>query len=241
MLEPSEEFAPRPDISHLITEDDEPVDNWFQERQIRLLPESLYTSWARAGQTRSFVAGADVGLFHKVSEQAVVPDVLVSLDVEVRDDWWEPHNRSYMIWEYGKPPELVIEVVSNRQGGEEEKLARYAQAGVAYAVLFDPCQFLGKRILRVHALHAGRYVDVLDPSWLEEVGVGLVLWQGSYEGMNATWLRWCDREGNVLPTGRELAEQERGRAEQERDRAEQERQRADRLAARLRELGVEPD
>ncbi len=42
--QPFEEI-PRPDLSHLITEDDEPVDNWFQERQQRLLPESLYASW----------------------------------------------------------------------------------------------------------------------------------------------------------------------------------------------------
>ncbi len=254
-VQPFEELAPRPDISHLVTEDDEPVDNWFQERQIRLLPESLYTSWARAGQTRPFVVGADVGLFYKVSEQALVPDVIVSLDVEVRDDWWEDHNRSYMIWELGKPPDLVVEVVSNRQGGEEEKLARYAQAGVAYCVIFDPCHFLSKRVLRVYALHAGRYVDVLDPSWLEEIGLGLTLWQGKYEGMNSTWLRWCDRQGQLLPTGRELAEHERERAEHERERAEHERERAehereraehereraDRLAARLREMGVEPD
>ena len=44
------------------------------------------------------------------------------------------------------------------------------------------------------------------------------------------WLRWIDREGRLIPTGAEQAEQ-----------AEQERQRAERLAARLRELGVEPD
>lgn len=39
----------------------------------------------------------------------------------------------------------------------------------------------------------------------------------------------------------ERAEQERERAEQERARAEQERERADRLAARLRELGIDPE
>jgi len=39
----------------------------------------------------------------------------------------------------------------------------------------------------------------------------------------------------------EQADLERQRAEQERQRAEQERQRADVLAAKLRELGVDPD
>ncbi|MEW6279388.1 MAG: Uma2 family endonuclease, partial [Candidatus Eremiobacterota bacterium] len=62
----------------------------------------------------------------------------------------------------------------------------------------------------------------------------LTLWEGTYEGMTATWLRWCDREGQVLLTGIE-------RAELEQARAEEASQRAERLAARLRELGLEPD
>jgi hypothetical protein len=64
--------------------------------------------------------------------------------------------------------------------------------------------------------------------------LGLTLWEGPFENCAAVWLRWRDREGRVIPTGAE-------RAEQERERAEQERFRAERLAARLRELGVNPD
>ncbi len=231
----------RPDVSHLVTENDEPVDNWFQERQQRLLPNSLYASWANTGQSEPFLAAADVGLFHKISEQAVVPDVMVSLGVQVPEDWWEQHSRSYMTWEFGKAPDIVIEIVSNRKGKENEKLETYATAGVPYAVIFDPRLYLGKRPLRVYVLHGRRYVEVADPSWLEEVGVGLKLWEGTYEGLSATWLRWCDRDGEVLPTGLELAERERERAEKEHERAEKERERAERLAARLRELGEDVD
>lgn len=50
--------------------------------------------------------------------------------------------------------------------------------------------------------------------------------------MQGDWLRWVGAEGKILQVGCE-------RAEEERERAEQERQRADRLAARLRELGLE--
>ncbi|HSX77853.1 MAG TPA: Uma2 family endonuclease, partial [Candidatus Saccharimonadia bacterium] len=80
-------------------------------------------------------------------------------------------------------------------------------------------------------------------------------WQGKFEDREDIWLRWCDREGQMLLTGAERAEQEHQRAEQEHQRAEQEHQRAEqervmrqqaqeqaeRLAARLRELGIEPD
>jgi hypothetical protein len=59
------------------------------------------------------------------------------------------------------------------------------------------------------------------------VGLGLTLWRGSFEGTDASWLRWCDQDGSIIPTGAE--------------RAEQERERAERLAPRLRELGVDPE
>jgi hypothetical protein len=52
--------------------------------------------------------------------------------------------------------------------------------------------------------------------------------------MNNVWLRWCDREGTLILTGAE-------RAEQERQLAEQERLRAERLSAQLRALGIEPE
>ncbi|MFQ3684434.1 MAG: Uma2 family endonuclease, partial [Roseiflexus sp.] len=76
---------------------------------------------------------------------------------------------------------------------------------------------------------------------LRDVGLGVRLWEGVYEEVAAQWLRWCDADGNLIPTGAELAAQEHARAEAERQRAEAERQRAERLAARLRALGVDPD
>jgi hypothetical protein len=48
------------------------------------------------------------------------------------------------------------------------------------------------------------------------------------------WLRWWDSQGNLLLWSSEQAQQERLRAQQE-------RQRADLWAAKLRELGVDPD
>ncbi|MDB9494420.1 hypothetical protein PN441_08460 [Spirulina major CS-329] len=67
--------------------------------------------------------------------------------------------------------------------------------------------------------------------WLPDLQVGLGLWQGVFEGVAAPWLRWCDGSGRWLLTD----------TEQERLAKDQERQRADRLAAKLRELGVNPD
>jgi Uma2 family endonuclease len=243
MAEPAKdlELADRPDVSHLITEDDTPVDTWFQERQQRLLTDSLYTSWGQAGQERPFLAAADVGLFYKVANPALVPDVMVSLDVVPPENWWEKHNRCYMTWEFGKAPELVVEIVSNNSGGQEAKLQEYARASVSWYAIFDPRLHLSKRLLRVYELRAGRYAELLDPMRLEGLQLGLAPWEGTFEGLTTTWLRCHDQDGNLLLTGRERAEQERERAQQERGRAERALAENERLREKLRELGIEPD
>ena len=82
----------------------------------------------------------------------------------------------------------------------------------------------------------------LPDAWLESVGLGLTVWQGEFETKQYDrWLRWCDRDGNLLLTGYEQAQQERRRAEKAEQVAEQERQRAERLAAFLRSQGMNPD
>jgi len=64
--EPVVEQTPvdEPYIEHLITEDDEPVDNVFSEKQQRLLTGPLYSSWSGPGEGRKFLACANVGVFN---------------------------------------------------------------------------------------------------------------------------------------------------------------------------------
>jgi hypothetical protein len=56
--------------------------------------------------------------------------------------------------------------------------------------------------------------------------------------VTAVWLRFYDREGNLVLLPDEAAQLVAQQAQQQ---AEQERQRAERLAARLRAMGVDPD
>lgn len=232
---PGEYISPygvkRPDTSHIITEDDEPVDNLPSEKYQRLLVEPLYTSDRLA---RPFLASANVGVFGSVHQPPIVPDMFLSLEVEVAADWWAKENRSYFIWEFGKPPDVAIEIVSNRRGGEtRRKLLRYAQLHVNYYAIFDPQHFVQEQDLVVYELMAGRYVQRPDQQ-MPHVGLGLTIWAGSYEDKQDRWLRWCDAAGTILPTGAELAAQ----AQQQ---AAQDRQRAELLAAKLRELGIDPE
>ena len=230
-----------PKIELLVTEDDEPVDSIFSEKQQRLLTESLYASWPGPGDNRPFLALANVGLFYNINQPPFVPDMLLSLDVRLPDDIWSKGNRSYFTWKYGKAPEVVVEIVSNRIGEEDgRKLRDYARIGVAYYVILDPEAHLSHDTLRVFARQPnGVYQPLASPHWFSQVRLGVTLWKGVYEGRHATWLRWVDADGRRIPTGAERIAQERDLVEQERQRAEQERQRAERLAAKLRELGIE--
>jgi Uma2 family endonuclease len=211
-----------PDASQLVTEDDTPVDNFASEKQQRLLVNCLY------GNLKDpFLSSANVGVYHTIGQPPIVPDVFVSFDVQVPENWWEKQHRCYLVWNFGKPPDIAIEIVSNQVGNElEEKRHIYEQIRVSYYVVYDPNHQIGDQSLYLYELHGRRYVEI-QAQWLEQVGLGLTLWQGEFEEREDTWLRWCDRQGTVLLTGDEQAERERQRADHEKQRAEQERQRAD--------------
>lgn len=56
--------------------------------------------------------------------------------------------------------------------------------------------------------------------WIEEIELGLGLWESSYHDNHRLWLRWYDKQGNWIPTPQEKVEK---------------------LANKLRELGVDPE
>jgi Uma2 family endonuclease len=174
---------------------------------------------------------------------------------------------SYVTWQEGVNPFVVVELLS--PGTEQEDLGQTLREvnqpptkwEVYEQILRVPYYFVFNRYtdqLQAFGLVTGCYQALPIEGqrlWLEEVQLGLGLWQGSYQGIERLWLRWYSVAGDWISTPAELAEQERQRAEQERQRAEQERQRAEQerqraeqerqraeqLAARLRALGIDPD
>ncbi|MBD2691712.1 Uma2 family endonuclease [Anabaena catenula] len=250
----STELAAEPDISQIITEDDTPVDNFLSEKQQRLLTEVLYNAWLPPTESQTFIAAANVGVFYNIGLPPLVPDVFLSLDVTMPENWGEKKNRSYFNWQFGKAPDVVIEIVSNREGNElGSKLKDYARMGVWYYAIFDPLGMLGDQLLRIYQLGIRQYLET-DDFYFPEVGLGLTLWEGVFEGKQDIWLRWCDKAGNILPTGTESAQQaqqeaqtakqEAQTAKQEAQTAKQEaelaQQRTAQLEAQLRALGIEP-
>jgi Uma2 family endonuclease len=225
-----------PDLSHFVTEDDRPVDNRFSERQQRMLPHILFTSWQEG---KPFEALSDVGLFYNSQESyPVVPDFMLSLGVEPRPLTGEKENRSYFIWLYGKAPDLVIEVVSNREGGEDTtKFEKYRQIRITYYAIFDPFHRLSNRRLRLYRLVEGNYVEMASPAWMPEIGLGLTLWTGTFEDSRAEWLRFINKDGELLATGEEMSrtavvDAEAAKADAEAAKADAEAAKADAEAAK---------
>ncbi len=195
-----------PDISNLVLEDDTPLDSFINEKQQRMLTTVLY-SGGDTGITVPFIAAANVGLFSSVRQPGVAPDVFLSINITGAEDWWERQVRSYLFWEFGKPPEIAIEIVSPTPGNElGTKLTDYARMRIPYYVVYDPLRELRGSTLRVFELQNQSYVPKTD-AWFPEVGLGLTLWQGEFENVAGTWLRWCYPNGYPIPTGDELAAQ----------------------------------
>ncbi len=166
-------------------------------------------------------------------------------------------RRSYTPNLEGDRVAVVMEFLSDEEGGELSvrstppygKLYFYEQIlQVPTYVTYDPYESQ----LAVRWLQEGQYVERSPNAegrfYIPELDLWLGLWHGERLGHQIDWLRWWDGAGNLLLWSAEQAEQERQRAEEERQRAEEERRRAeeerrraDALAAKLRELGVDPD
>ncbi|AGY57203.1 electron transport complex protein RnfC [Gloeobacter kilaueensis JS1] len=175
---------------------------------------------------------------------------------------------SYVIWREGTLPIVVVELLSPNTQEEDQGQTLRGQdppskwevyekiLRIPYYVLFNR----EANTYRLFRLVGATYQEIFEPRlWIEELQIGLGLWQGRFQQVERLWLRWYDANDQWILTPTEQAEQ---RAEQERERAEQERQRAERaeqraeqerqraeqaqqraaaLAERLRALGIDPD
>jgi Uma2 family endonuclease len=145
-------------------------------------------------------------------------------------------RRSWVVWEEGRGPDVVIELLSPTTAAtdkNEKKLIYQNQMRVSDYFWFDP---FNPDDWAGFSLQHGVYQPIApdEENHLVSQALGLLLlhWQGSYKGVETTWLRWATLEGELLPT---MEEQERQRTEQERQRTEQERQRAERVESQLQQ------
>lgn len=177
------------------------------------------------------------------------PKACLSPDVFVIRDQEKRKRRSYKVWEEGeKYPNFVLEITSKSTVNEDQgsKKGLYAFWGVEEYFQYDPTGDYLKPQLQGLRLIEGNYFPISqvpldqpnDFSLRSEVlGIDVCLKNQD--------LKFFEASSGIQLLGLEETESARRaaelRASQETQRANQETQRADRLAAKLRELGIDPD
>ncbi|EAW34984.1 Uma2 family endonuclease [Lyngbya sp. PCC 8106] len=239
LLRPSPEFEEIEYPPGDLESQELPLESELHLRQILLLIQTLEYLWR---DRQDFYAFGNLTIFYspnqKKSEYFRGPDFFVVLDTERKP------RKSWVVWEEGgKYPHVIIELLSNSTAkvDRSEKKQIYQEIfRTPDYFWFDPntLEFQGFELLR------GQYQEIQpnENRWLWSEQLQLFL--GVYEQK----LRFFTPEGELVPTPEESAEmekQQREASEQqleiERQQKHTEQQRNQRLAARLRELGVDPD
>jgi Uma2 family endonuclease len=215
-----------PTSDELPGSDDIPVDNEDQN----FIPNALLFLLQWIWQSRNdWFFGVDMAIYHTTGVNPrvpIVPDAFLSLGVERRKQG--KFRKSYVVWEENEiVPILVVEIVSQTPGGEyDEKAEIYAKLGVLYYVIYNPDFWQRDRHqpLEVYRLVNGSYqLQIGEPFWMPEIGLGIGRVRRTVGGIELELLSWYNQQGNRYLSLEERAE------------------RAERLAARLRELGEDPD
>jgi Uma2 family endonuclease len=191
--------------------------------------------------------GADINLYYDLRHLNWYkrPDWFAVVGVSRLYEGRDLRN-SYVMWQELVSPFVVVELLS--PGTEDEDLGRTVRQlekpptkwQVYEQILRVPYYFVFSRYtneLQAFRLVGGAYesLDVGDEGLLiTQLGLRLGLWQGRYENIERLWLRWFTASGELILTPSEEAATAQARVAQ----AEQ---RAERLAAKLRELNIDPD
>lgn len=234
-----------------------PEDSGLPDEFHDLQPQFLSATLRLRNYSKSEIfTGTDLNLYYDVHHPQWYkrPDWFLSLGVERLYEGTDLRS-SYVIWQEGVDPFVVVELLS--PGTEKEDLGDKAEPleesesndvalesttkngeislakpprkwEVYEQILRVPYYIVFSRYtnqLRFFQLVGGRYqeqsLDDQQPRiWIPELELGIGLWSGAFEGVERQWLRWYNERGIWIPTDAE---------------------RADRLAARLRELGEDPD
>jgi Putative restriction endonuclease len=240
---------------------DDPVDNIHQPLLAAALTDALRTANCLPTQALTptnypLCVTYNDAIVIKAPDWAYIPAISVERQAV---------DRSYTPNLQGELPTIVLEFISETEGGEYsikpttpigkwffyERILKVPIYGI-----FVP----DRGLLELYRLTEDKYdLEIPDENgrhWIAELNLFLGPWRGDLgTERSGYWLRWWDAAGNLLLWGHEKAEQESQRADQASQRAdqasqraEQESQRADaaqlkaeRLAERLRQQGIDPD
>jgi Uma2 family endonuclease len=220
-----QELEPTKDISEDVIfppgdlySNEPPLETELHLQQIILLLECLKWLWR---DRNDFYLAGNLTIYYsprqRKSEDFRGPDFFAVLGTQRKT------RKSWVVWqEDGKYPNLIIEILSPKTAATDKGFKKQLYQDTFRTpdyFWFDPytLEFQG------FCLMSGQY-QLLEPNnqghlWSQQLGL--------YLGIHQEQLRFFTPEGNLVPTPEEAAEKET--------------QRAERLAAKLRELNIDPD
>ena len=208
--------------------DEPPLETELHLRQIILLFKCLEWLWR---DRNDFYAAGNLTIYYsphqRRSEDFRGPDFFVVLNTERKV------RKSWVVWEeHGKYPNFILEILSDSTANTDRELKKQIYQDTFRTpdyFWFDPysLEFAGFHFVD------GEY-QPLEPNnqghlWSQQLG----LYLGIYDGL----LRFFTSESELVPTPEEVAES----AEYERQQKEIAQEKAEKLAAKLRELNIDPD
>lgn len=226
-----------PDHTQLPETDGSIVTNFDQPPQQQILTDSIVPWLRRLHPDGQFAIGQDSGIYWRLTDPPLdgckapdwfyVPDVPPLIDGKTR--------RSYVLWQEYETPIILLEFASGDGSEERDRTPHTGKFWVYEKGVKSPYYGIfslednslevfhleGNRYRRMKPNARGRYL--IDP-----LGLELGTWVGEYAGRpNRIWLRWFEPNGELLPLSQEIAVAAEARAAA--------------LAAKLRELGVDPE
>jgi Uma2 family endonuclease len=225
-----------PDHTQLPESDGTFVKNFQEHPQSILLTDSIEPVLRQLHPDAQYCIGQDSGIYWRMIDPPergaespdwfYVPNVPPSLDGQFR--------RSYVLWQEFIAPLIILEFVSGN-GSEERDKTPWTGKFWIYEQVIRPA-FYGIYEVSTASVEVYRHVEnhfeLVTANErgnypITQIGIELGIWQGQYQNLDLPWLRWWTDQGELLLSGSE--------------RADQANQRAEILAAKLRELGVDPD
>jgi Uma2 family endonuclease len=226
--------------------DEPPVETELHLRQIILLFKCLEWLWR---DRNDFYAAGNLTIYYsphqRKSEDFRGPDFFVVLETDRKT------RKSWVVWEEdGKYPNVIVEILSPKTADVDKNFKKRLYQNTFRTpdyFWFDPytLEFAGFHLVD------GEYQAIVANErgylWSQQLSL--------YLGISNKQLRFFTSDGELVPTPEEVAELEHQEKELERqqkelalEQLESERQekelaiaQAERLAAKLRELNIDPD
>jgi Uma2 family endonuclease len=224
------DWQPQPPPTDLIFDDGEPLET----NRHRIAMNVLIDSTLQAFQNRSdFFVGGNMFVYYSrtqaMNRDFRGPDFFVALDVD-----GDRQRQGWVVWEEeGRYPDVIVELMSASTAKVDLSIKKdlyertFRTADYFVYDPFDPNSLQGWH------LDGSQHYQPIQPNeqgwlWCDRLQLWLGTWEGCIKREPPTgtchWLRFFDLQKNLVLLAEEAAQH-----------------RSDRLAARLRELGEDPE